>query len=97
MCHLKIFGEDLEGRYLLSHICGHNLCLDVFGAHTEKESAHAGRAMSFHGEAGQSTSINYYLPVIISIWLLVAVYVYSFANGYVLLVFTTDVHVQVES
>jgi len=51
----EIFGAGLEGKHLLSHICGHNLCLDVFGAHSEAESTHAGRAMSFHGEAGQAT------------------------------------------
>lgn len=51
----SIFGDGLEGKYLLSHICGHNLCLDVFGAHSAAESRHAGRAMSFHGEAGQVT------------------------------------------
>ena len=48
-----VFGEGLEGKYLLSHLMGHNLCLDVFGAHTEAETAHAGQLMSFHGEAGQ--------------------------------------------
>ena len=31
----SVFGDGLEGRHLLSHIMGHNLCLDVFGAHSK--------------------------------------------------------------
>ena len=36
---------------LLSSILGHNLCLDVFGAHSEGEREYGGAC--FHGEAGQ--------------------------------------------
>lgn len=47
------FGDGLEGRYLLSHIMGHNLCLDVFGDHSKGEVDKCG--LAFHGEAGQTT------------------------------------------
>lgn len=43
-----VFGEALEGQ-LLSGIYGHNLCVDVFGAHSDGEVA---AGLSFHGEAG---------------------------------------------
>jgi len=42
-------GDGLEGQ-LLSCIAGHNLCADVFGAHTPGEVERAG--LCFHGEAG---------------------------------------------
>lgn len=42
--------EDLLESELLSCIGGHNLCCDVFGAHSEGEVKNAG--LSFHGEAG---------------------------------------------
>ena len=38
---------------LLASIAGHNLCFDVFGAHSDGEVARAGQ--SFHGEAGMVT------------------------------------------
>ena len=43
--------EGLEGE-LLSSIAGHNLCLDVFGAHSAGEVA---AGLAFHGEAGLVT------------------------------------------
>lgn len=46
-----VYGDGLEGR-LLSSIMGHNLCLDVFGAHSEGETA---SGLTFHGEAGMVT------------------------------------------
>ena len=33
----EIFGDGLEGKYVLQHIMGHNLCLDVFGDHSPGE------------------------------------------------------------
>ena len=53
----------MEGRHLLPHIMGHNLCLDIFGAHTEREimAPVPGSADSvpfkagMHGEAGSCT------------------------------------------
>lgn len=48
-----VFGTELEGKYLLSHIMGHNLCLDVFGAHSKGEVGESG--LAFHGEAGKAT------------------------------------------
>lgn len=42
--------EDVLESQLLSCIGGHNLCCDVFGAHSEGEVKNAG--LSFHGEAG---------------------------------------------
>jgi len=49
----EIFGSGLEGKYVLQHIMGHNLCLDVFGDHSPGEVAKSG--LAFHGEAGQVT------------------------------------------
>jgi hypothetical protein len=61
----NIFGEGLEGRHLLPHIAGHNLCLDVFGNHSEAEiqaatpGSVAGPTVAIHpgmhGEAGMCT------------------------------------------
>ena len=55
-------GEDLEGHYLLPHIMGHNLCLDVFGGQTDAEvsapipgSAGPPVISGLHGEAGACT------------------------------------------
>jgi hypothetical protein len=42
--------EDVLESQLLACIGGHNLCCDVFGAHSEGEVQKAG--LSFHGEAG---------------------------------------------
>ena len=47
----KIYGDSLEGK-LLSSICGHNLCVDVFGAHSDGEVE---QGLTFHGEAGMQT------------------------------------------
>jgi len=35
----EIFGDGLEGHYLLPHIMGHNLCVDVFGGSTDLETS----------------------------------------------------------
>ena len=58
----EIFGDGLEGHYLLPHIMGHNLCVDVFGASTDAEVARPipgsiGPPVMFgmHGEAGSCT------------------------------------------
>jgi len=48
-----IFGSEAEGKYVLQHIMGHNLCLDVFGDHSTGETSQSG--LAFHGEAGQVT------------------------------------------
>jgi hypothetical protein len=57
-----VFGEGLEGHYLLPHIMGHNLCMDVFGAHSEAETAAPSPGAigappnhGMHGEAGICT------------------------------------------
>lgn len=53
------FGQPIaDEAATLSHILGHNLCLDVFGAHSDGELAASRRspssraALNFHGEAG---------------------------------------------
>ena len=59
----EVFGEGVEGRHLLPHIMGHNLCLDVFGGHTQGEvdepvpGALQGPSIKagMHGEAGACT------------------------------------------
>ena len=48
-----VSGPGLEGKYVLQHIMGHNLCLDIFGDHSPGEVAKSG--LAFHGEAGQVT------------------------------------------
>ena len=47
--------NDLEGQ-LLFGIAGHNICLDVFGAHSAGEVA---AGMAFHGEAGLTYVVNH--------------------------------------
>lgn len=49
----EVFGPGLEGKFVLQHIMGHNLCLDVFGDHSSGEISRSG--LAFHGEAGQVT------------------------------------------
>jgi len=44
----EVYGGTPEGT-LLSSIAGHNLCCDVFGAHSEGEET---VGLTFHGEAG---------------------------------------------
>ena len=51
MVDQDIYGDSLEGK-LLSSICGHNLCVDVFGGHSDAEVANG---LTFHGEAGMQT------------------------------------------
>lgn len=45
------FADPLEGS-LLTSICGHSVCADVFGSHSPGEVA---QGLSFHGEAGLVT------------------------------------------
>ena len=50
------FSQDPAHRLeseLLTCICGHNLCCDVFGSHSKGEVEQGGA--SFHGEAGLHT------------------------------------------
>jgi hypothetical protein len=57
-----VFGDGLEGHYLLPHIMGHNICVDVFGSSSDAEverptpgSTGPPPMFGMHGEAGACT------------------------------------------